>query len=152
VAKRPNALLRQLDTYPYRLELVARFGDVDPQWHLNNARLTEYYQEGRVSFHRALKAEFNYERVKGSRTLVAHQAVDYLGEVAYPGSVKLGVGVAHLGNSSYSLALGMFQLDRCVGVSLAVLVNADSHGPAPLPPRLREILQTKLLPEAVRST
>jgi len=123
-----------------------RFSDVDPQHHLNNVRLLEYYQEARISFHMALRSQYDFERGHGTRTLVAHQAVDYLAEVSYPGAVAIGVGVLRIGATSYSLGLGMFQSDRCVGLAMAVLVHGNKEGPAPLPPAWREILQGRLLP------
>jgi acyl-CoA thioester hydrolase len=148
---KPNPHRCNLSIYPHRIEIAARFSDIDPQWHLNNVRLAEYYQEGRVSFHRSLKHEFDLERVHGTRTLVAHQSIDYLGEVRYPGSVTLGVGIAHVGTSSYSLGLAMFQQDNCIGLSMAVMVHADQRGPTPLPLHLRQILSNRLLPIDARS-
>jgi acyl-CoA thioester hydrolase len=145
---KPNPRRLDLDIYPHKLEITARFADVDPQWHLNNVRIAEYYQEGRISFNHALRDQFQLER--GSRTLVARQTMDYLAEVEYPGLITLGVGVSRIGGASLSLALGMFQKGRCVGISDAVLVHANKEGPARLPDRLREVLSTKLLPEDAR--
>ncbi|MBC7984410.1 MAG: acyl-CoA thioesterase [Candidatus Obscuribacterales bacterium] len=136
-----------LASYPHRFDIVARFADIDPQWHLNNVKIAEYYQEGRVSFHRALKQQFDIERGRGSRTLVAHQSMDYLSEIAYPGSVNVGVGVLRIGTTSYTLGLALQQNNRCVGLATAVLVHANAEGPAPLAARWRDILQSKLLPE-----
>lgn len=83
--------------------------------------------------------------------LVAHQSVDYLAEVSYPGVVTLGVGVQRIGNSSYSLGLAMFQNHRCVGTSTTVLVYSSKEGPTALPAHLREILHSRLLPEGARA-
>jgi acyl-CoA thioester hydrolase len=147
---RSNPLRRDLSIYPHQLEMQTRFSDVDPQWHLNNARLAEYYQEARVSFFRRLAVDHQYHRPKGTRTLVAHQSIDYLGEVDYPGNVILGVGLAHVGNSSYTIALAMFAKGACVGLSKAVLVYSEGNGPAALPAEFRRVLEQYLLPEAAR--
>jgi acyl-CoA thioester hydrolase len=50
---KPNPKRFELAIYPHKLEISARFADMDPQWHLNNVRIAEYYQEGRVSFNQA---------------------------------------------------------------------------------------------------
>lgn len=147
---KPNPRRLDLGVYPHRFQVATRFSDVDPQWHLNNVRLMEYYQEARVLFHNALKKEFDITRAEGTRTLVAHMSVDYLDEVRYPGEVTLGVGVLRIGTTSYSLGLGLFQNDRCAGIAVAVLVHANQSGTAPLPGPWREILQRKLLPEEAR--
>jgi acyl-CoA thioester hydrolase len=147
---KPNPRRFDLAIYPYKVEISARFADMDPQWHLNNVRIAEYYQEGRVAFNHLLRDEFQLERERGSRTLVARQSIDYLAEVEYPGLITIGVGVSRVGGASFSLALGMFQKDRCVGVSDAVLVHANKEGPTRLPDRLREVLSNKLLPDDAR--
>jgi acyl-CoA thioester hydrolase len=134
-----------LAVYPHQVEVQSRFADVDPQWHLNNVRLVELYQEGRTSFNLALWGRTNLD-ARSHRLLVARQSIDYLGEVEWPGSVLIGAGVAHIGNKSYSVGLGMFQHGKCVGVSDAVLVYATEQGSAPLPERMREVLRTTMLP------
>ena len=144
---KPNPRRLDLGLYPYQFDLAPRYSDLDPQMHLNNVRLAEYYQEGRVLFYRALKNDFGFEADAGSRTLVAHVSIDYLAEVRYPQGVKLGVGVARVGRSSYSLGLALFQSAQCVGLALTVMVHTGNQGPIPLPPPLREILQKKLLPQ-----
>jgi acyl-CoA thioester hydrolase len=147
---KPNPRRLVLAIYPHQLEMSARFADMDPQWHLNNVRIAEFYQEGRVSFNHALRDEFQLEREHGARTLVARQTMDYLGEVKWPGPIVIGVGVSRVGGASFTLALGMFQGGRCVGISDAILVHANKTGPTRLPDRLREVLSTKLLPEDAR--
>jgi acyl-CoA thioester hydrolase len=147
---KPNPRRLDLSIYPHRFQVATRFSDVDPQWHLNNVRLMEYYQEARMLFLDALKKEFDIGRVEGARTLVAHMSVDYLDEVRYPGAVTLGVGVLRIGTTSYSLGLGLFQNDSCAGISVTVLVHANQSGAAPLPEAWREVLQRNLLPEAAR--
>ena len=139
-----------LSIYPHKVEIQARFADVDPQWHLNNVRILELYQEARISFNLALWGGSTLD-ARSRRLLVARQSVDYVGEVEWPGTVEIGVGVSHTGNASYSIGLAMFQAGKCVGVSDAVLVYATEHGPAPMPDRMREVLATKMLPQHVRS-
>jgi acyl-CoA thioester hydrolase len=133
--------------YPHTIDVQARFADIDPQWHLNNVRIAELYQEGRISFNRALSHEFDLEHRQGRRVLVARQSIDYLGEIQWPGLISVGVGVSRVGGTSFSLGLAMFQHGKCVGVSDAVLVYALQQGPARIPDRLREVLEAKMLPQ-----
>ena len=131
--------------YPYTTDLQTRFADVDPQWHLNNARIAEFYQEARISFNQSLSQEFELEHEPDRRVLVARQSIDYLGEVQWPGQVSVGVGVSHVGGASFSLAMAMFQSGKCVGISDTVLVYATKQGPTRVPDRLREVLTRKML-------
>lgn len=135
-----------LDIYPHRTEVSLRFADIDPQWHLNNVRVGEYYQEARVAFFRHLSSQSGYERAPGSRTLVAHQAIDYLNEVKYPGSIVIGIGVSRIGTSSWSFGMGMFKDSACVGLSTTTLVYGLENGAAPIPPAYRALLERFLLP------
>lgn len=144
---KPHASRLNISVYPHQVEIQSRFADVDPQWHLNNVRLVELYQEGRTSFNLALWGGLNLD-ARSHRLLVARQSVDYLGEVEWPGSVLIGAGIVHVGNKSYSIGLGMFQRSKCVGVSDAVLVYATEQGTAPLPERMRDMLRAKMLPNS----
>jgi len=144
---KPHTSRLDLTVYPHQVDVQSRFADVDPLWHLNNVRLVEFYQEARTSFNLALWEGLNLD-ARSHRLLVARQSIDYLGEVEWPGSVSIGAGVAHIGNKSYSIGLGMFQRGRCVGVSDAVLVYATEQGSAPLPEQMRDALRTKMLPNA----
>jgi acyl-CoA thioester hydrolase len=147
---KPNPRRLERAAYPHTVDVQARFADVDPQWHLNNVRIAEFYQEGRISFNRALAMEHSLQREKGQRILVARQSLDYLAEVEWPGVVTVGVGVTRIGGASFALGLALFQNGRCVGISDATLVYATKEGPARLPERLREVLASKLLPEDAR--
>jgi acyl-CoA thioester hydrolase len=143
-----NPLRLELATYPHRTEISLRFADIDPQWHLNNVRVGEYYQEGRVTFFRHLHQERGYERAPGSRTLVVHQSIDYLSEVTYPGTITIGIGVSKVGTKSWSFAMGMFKDGLCAGLSSTVLVYGLQTGPAPLPDSYRALLEQYLMPPA----
>ena len=143
-----NPLRLTLETYPHRTEISLRFADIDPQWHLNNVRVGEYYQEGRVTFFRHLHQNLGYEREAGARTLVVHQAIDYLAEVTYPGTITIGIGVSKVGTSSWSFAMGMFTEGRCAGLSTTVLVYGTKTGSAPIPDGYRALLERHLLPAA----
>ena len=147
---KPNPGRLDLNVYPHRVDISARFADIDPLWHLNNVRIIELYQEARISFNAVYTQEFGLEPTQGKRVLVARQSIDYLGEVQWPAVVTIGVGVSKVGKTSYSLALAMFHHEKCVGVSDAVLVYATHQGPAPIPETLRDALRKKMLPESAR--
>jgi len=134
-----------LDSYPYHLEVATRLSDIDQQWHVNNVRIGEYYQETRVSFFRELSEQFGARRVPGSRILVAHHAMDYLAEIRYPGLVTSGLGIARIGKSSMELAGGLFQSGQCAGLCKTIIVHATAEGPVEIPQEYREMLATRML-------
>jgi acyl-CoA thioester hydrolase len=137
---KPPASRLLLNNYPHQAEFPLRFADVDPLWHLNNVRIVELYQEGRIQFSTALAGHTDMLKSSDMRLLVVRQSVDYLAEVKWPGHVTIGVGVAGIGNSSFTLALGMFQHGSCVGISDAVMVYAGVKQTKALPAAMRELL------------
>ena len=134
--------------YPLKVEILARYADVDPLWHINNVAIAQYYEEARVTAGARMFGDVRIPTPAGERVLIAHQSIDYLHEAAYPGTLEVGIGVLRIGNSSYTFGMGMFQDGRCVSISNAVMVFADSTGPARLPDRFRERLETWLLGSA----
>jgi acyl-CoA thioester hydrolase len=135
---------QQLSSYPVSIDIVTRFSDTDPQHHINNVAVAEFYQEARLEFHRTMADEFL--RPEGSRVLVVHHEMDYLAEIQYPGVVIVGVGISRIGSTSYTFGAGMFQDGKCVGLASTVLVNANAQGPTPLHPEMRAFLEKRLLP------
>lgn len=129
---------RALAAYPFQIDMVPRFGDMDPNRHLNNVAIARYYEEGRVRFHWHLR-DIHPDLVH-FRVLVARVAIDYLGEGHWPRPLKVGAGIAELGGSSYRIGLGLFQNDTCIGLCDSVLVHRGEVGSAALPPLLRAAL------------
>ena len=130
-------------TYPARIELPTRFGDMDANYHLNNVAIAQLFEEARVQFNSGSAKLLGGVR---PRMMVAHVGIDYLAEGHYPGPVALHLGIAHIGNSSFTMALAAFQQDRCFALCDSVLVvRSPEGGAAPLPPRLRERLEAHRL-------
>lgn len=134
-----------LERYPFRFTQQTRYGDMDSNAHLNNVAIARLVEEARVRFHYALKARVASTDPSG--IMIVHAAIDYLGEGAYPDDVESGVAVAHIGKSSYRLAIGLFQngpsgnsLPIAIADSVMVNLAADRSGAAPVGAELRSRL------------
>lgn len=149
---KPDPRLLDPTVYPHSIEVSSRFSDVDPQQHLNNARLVEFYQEARLSFYHRLRVEHGYQRDARSRILVAHLSVDYIGQVDYPGTVVMRMGVTHIGRSSHTTLSALFNGDRCAGLAKAVLVYSIDDVAVPMPDPLRELLNRYGMPVELRES
>jgi acyl-CoA thioester hydrolase len=132
--------------YRYSVDIPSRFSDIDLQNHLNNTRIGEFYQEGRVRFFNQLVKDKNLQRPEGMRVLVAHIAIDYVAEVNYPRTVTMKLGIAGLGRSSITLQMALFSGERCAGLAKVVVVIADAKGSMPIPEPWRAVLNDYLLP------
>ena len=126
--------------YPFALTVPTRFGDMDPNRHLNNVAVSRLFEEGRVRFHMALREQ--HPDIGRPHFLVAHVAIDFLSEGQYPGDVEVRIGIVAVGGASYRLAQGLFQQERAIALADTVLVHRAPDGPgsAALPDTLRAVL------------
>jgi acyl-CoA thioester hydrolase len=133
------------ERYPLKVNVLARYADVDPLWHINNVAVAQYYEEARVSTTMLVMGGKRIGTPEGERILIAHQSIDYLREGTYPGALEVGIGVMRIGRSSFRYGMAMFQDGACISVSEAVLVYADAQGPAALPEEYRRRLEGWLI-------
>lgn len=139
--------LLRLETYPYRLELQTRFGDLDVNAHLNNVALARCIEELRVRFQRALihRSALPREERRAFRVVVARVVIDYLAEGRYPDALLCGAGIVRIGNTSYEIASVMTQGERTLALNQTVMVNTGASGPKPVDDRLRAAMQPYLM-------
>lgn len=150
---RINPLLLDAASYRFNYDMPTRFSDIDLQLHLNNTRIGEFYQEGRVRFFNGLVDSGEIRRPQSLRVLVAHIDIDYLAEVNYPQIVSMKLAIEKLGRTSITLQMAMFSEGRCAGLAKIVVVLGDEQGPAPIPDDWRTALTNYLLPaEALKNT
>jgi acyl-CoA thioester hydrolase len=132
---------RRLDAanYPWSVEMQTRFADMDVNRHLNNVAITRFFEEGRIRFNQKLVTDGHM--TARPRYLVAHVAIDYLAEGAYPAPLTLGYAVGPIGTSSVRSLKALFQNGACIALCDSVLVHRGPNGPSPLPPELRARLE-----------
>ena len=128
----------ELASYFLTFETAPRFGDLDPLRHLNNAALVRIYEDARVRFLDGSGVREAWE--PHCRFVVAEMAIQYLAEGGYPDPLSVGSGVLRIGRSSFTLAQGLFQNGRCIGVGDTTMVYVDTVAEAP-----------RALPEAARA-
>lgn len=128
-------------SYPLRLTIPTRYGDMDSNAHLNNVAIARLVEESRVRFHWAMVGDG--AQLSPGGVMIAHVAIDYLGEGEYPADVESGVGIVAVGGSSYRFAIGLFQHGRAFALAESVMVNIgrDRSGAAPIGPEKRALLE-----------
>lgn len=108
-----------------------RYSDTDRQGHVNNAVFSTALETGRVEL---LHAPDTGIVEAGKSFVVARLELDFRGELTWPGEVAIGTKIESVGRSSITLAQGLFQHDRCVGLARTVIVQVDNdtHRSTPL--------------------
>jgi acyl-CoA thioester hydrolase len=130
--ERPRKPAPKLADYPHRVTDVVRFGDLDPQGHVNQAVFLTYFESGRVGMFRNEDLGIG---VPGLTYVMVRMEVDYVRELHWPGSIEIGTGVAEFGRSSFKVAQAIFRDGVCAAIGHATLVCMDikTRKSTPLP-------------------
>ena len=84
-------LTPRLEDFPYRLSDNVRFGDLDPNQHVNNAVYATYFETGRVT----LMKDPQYGLTPpGLAWIMVRLDIHFRAELRWPGKIELGLGVS----------------------------------------------------------
>lgn len=129
-----------LEDFPFRVSDNVRFGDLDPNHHVNNAVYATYFETGRV----ALMKDRSYGLLPpGLGWMMVRLDMHFRAELRWPGQIELGLGVAKLGRTSVTFDQVVFSDGRCVASAQAVtvLIDEKTRKPTPLTAEIVENLQ-----------
>ncbi len=138
---RPDPSELEIQRYPFTVEIATRFGDMDPNAHINNVAIDRLFEEARVRFGMHSRGHSLNDLRDQARFVTASTLINYLGEISYPDPVLVGLGVSRIGNSSYTLGCLMLQRDTPVAHCRATLVRSENGGTLPVPDTIREALE-----------
>lgn len=135
----------QLSDFPIRSHDKVRYGDCDPQGHVNNAVFTTFMETGRCDLFVNLFG--TSWQASGVYLVIARLEMDFVAEIFWPGQVEIGTVVAKFGKSSMQIEQAVFQEGKLVAKAMSVLVHlgADKR-PAALPDDVRERLTKMMRP------
>jgi acyl-CoA thioester hydrolase len=120
---RPRKPVPRLADFPRRVTDIIRFGDLDPQGHVNNAVFSTYFESGRVAMFRDPDLSIG---VPNASYVLVRQEIDFMQELRWPGNVEIGTALAELGRSSFTVVQAIFNGDVCVAAGRATLVMLDA--------------------------
>jgi len=126
-----DASTPRLEDFPYRLSDNVRFGDLDPNQHVNNAVYATYFETGRVT----LMKDPRYGLMQpGLAWIMVRLDMHFRAELRWPGQIELGLGVVRFGRTSVTCDQVVFSERRCIASAQAVMVLIDemTRKPAPL--------------------
>src|SRR5579859_8013565 len=130
--------------YRYFLPITTRWKDNDVYGHVNNV---EYYSYFDTVINSLLIRDGGLDIHAGPVIgLCAESHCRFLGPLAFPGTVDAGLRVAHLGKSSVRYEIGLYAEGAAApaaeGWFVHVFVDRADRRPAPIPERLRGLLET----------
>jgi acyl-CoA thioester hydrolase len=119
---KPARILPRPEQFPGRTSDIIRFGDLDPQGHVNNTVFATYFETGRVML---LREPGNELGALGVTTVLARLDISFLREMHWPGTVEIGTGTTQIGRSSYSFLQAIFHEGECAATANATMVMID---------------------------
>jgi len=122
-AARPKKPAPIIADYPHQVTEILRYGDMDPQGHVNNAVFSTYFESGRVAMFRDPDLGIG---VPNATFVLVRQEIDFLRELRWPGTVVVGTALAEFGRSSFIVTQALFRDEECVAAGRATLVMMDT--------------------------
>jgi acyl-CoA thioester hydrolase len=91
-----NTLMNPFNLY---IPILVRYGDLDPQWHVNNSRFVTFIEQARFEY--LLKAGlWDGKDFFDIGLIVADQHISYVGQIFMTQKIRVGVKVSRIGNKS----------------------------------------------------
>lgn len=139
----PDLTKREL--YRDWTRVTIRYADLDPNNHVNNGAINQFFEDGRVSLRQKRMRDLPAAALTGF-ALVKFTAT-YRSTLHFPGTVEVGTVVTRVGRSSYELGQGIFQGENCAATAEVVTVHLDLDRGAssPLPDPVRTVLESLLV-------
>lgn len=122
-AGKPSRVLPRLEQFVGRVSDNIRFGDLDPQGHVNNVVFGTFFETGRVMILRHPGDPLN---PPGATSVLARIEINFLREMHWPGTVEIGTAIAEIGRSSYTFQQAIFHGGHCAATARATIVMIDT--------------------------
>ncbi|KJZ72496.1 hypothetical protein HIM_08165 [Hirsutella minnesotensis 3608] len=107
MAPTPERKARRRKDYPFTLDYRTRWNDNDMYDHMNNS-VYNFLFDSAVNAYLADHCGI-HPPTSSQHPLVAHTSTDYLRSIAYPAVADVGLRISHLGRSSVTYELAVFE-------------------------------------------
>jgi len=130
--------------YKHYLPIQVRYGDIDAQWHVNNANFLVYIEQARVSYLLALGL-WDAQSYQDIGLIVADVHMAYVAPIDLTQKVRVGIRVGHLGNKSlrFEYQIEDSENGAVLGRAETVMVAYDYRAKTsmPVPDSWRKIIR-----------
>jgi len=90
---------RGMQTYKFYVPIQVRYGDLDPQWHVNNSRYLTYMEQARLAYVMEL-CLFDGKSFMDLRLIIADVHISYRAPIALGQNIRVGTRTEKIGNKS----------------------------------------------------
>ena len=113
-----------MEGFPFTHRETARFRDLDPMGHVNNAVYMTWIENARIEYLRRLGA-FERPFTGDMAMILARTEMDFREALSFGAEVEIGVRTARLGTKSFDLEYQLRAGDTVVAEARTVLVAYD---------------------------
>ena len=130
--------------YRYCHAITVRYGDLDPQGHVNNARFLTYMEQARVSYVRQLGL-WDGRSFTEIGIILADVHLAFKAPILFGQAVEVGLRVSRLGNKSlemqYTIRESQTGQEFAEGSTVIVTYDYHSGKTIPIPAHWRKIIK-----------
>jgi acyl-CoA thioester hydrolase len=133
-----------MPTFRFYHPIEVRYGDLDPQGHLNNARYLTYLEQARIHYikHLGLWQGGSFLNIG---VILADAHITFRAAVQFGQAVQVGVCVARLGNKSLDMEYRMEDAETgeelATGSTVLVAYDYQKQETIPIPEGWRETIR-----------
>lgn len=131
-----------MSDFRFHHPVEVRYGDLDPQGHVNNAKHLTYFEQARIAYLIELGLFTKDQSFMEIGVIIADIHITYLAPVYFGQNIQVGVHVARLGHKSMTWEQHLVESDsgKVLSKGALVLVTYDygSGQTIPIPQTWRE--------------
>jgi len=131
-----------MSDYRFYHPIEVRYGDLDPQGHVNNAKHLTYFEQARIHYMIELGLFTRHQSFMQIGVIVADVHITYLEPIYFGQNIKVGVHAAKLGSKSMTWEQNIVDTDRDTEVArgevILVTYNYKDEKTIPVPQEWRE--------------
>ena len=116
-----------MDSYRFIIPVEVRYGDLDPQGHLNNSRHLTFFEQARIEYWIHLGLFSRDQSFLDIGIILAEARVTYLAPIHFGQDVRVGTRISHIGNKSMTVDHVIFDgaNDNKLATGAIILVAYD---------------------------
>lgn len=130
-----------MDEFKFYFSIQVRYGDLDPQWHVNNAKFLTYFEQARFGYLVELGL-WDGRSFMDLGLIVADVHISYKAPIVLGQKVRVGVRVSKIGNKSLTYACQMEDGETHAILAVAEIIgvsyNYHTHATQPVPEDWRQ--------------
>jgi acyl-CoA thioester hydrolase len=123
--------------------IEVRYGDLDPQGHVNNAKILTYMEQGRVFYFKQLKL-WESGSFLNFGIILADIQITFRRVIQFGDPVRVGVRISRLGNKSmtseYRVEDARDSSEFATGTSVLVAYDYQNKRTIPIPEEWRKVI------------